>query len=142
MFPKHLLLVQKHMVACKNSFDAKGLVRTLVPTIVRTRGSTLVRTRMLHPCAHHCAHHIFCMCTGHKVCTSYTLVRTLVRTFVRTLVRTMAWQNLVRTMPVAHVQGMVLQPDFRHKVCTSRGFLQMTIYIYIYIYVYNRLCNL
>ena len=107
------------MVVRKNSFDAKGLVRTLV----RTVAPTLVRTDFVQPCAHHCAHHIFCMCTGRKVCTSYTLVRTLVRTFVRT----MAWQNLVRTMPFAHVQGLVLQTDFRHKVCTSRGFLQMTI---------------
>ena len=66
------------MVVSKKSFDAKGLVRTLVRTValqlvrtvalqlVRTVGLTLART-IVHtiPCAH--------------------LVRTLVRTIVRTL---------------------------------------------------------
>ena len=61
-----------------------------------------MRTRGRTTCAHHCAHHIFCMCTGHKVCTSYTLVRTL----VHTLVRTMAHTDLVRTMPADLVRTM------------------------------------
>ena len=52
------------MVVCKKSFDAKGLVRTLVRTVginlVRTVGLILVRTTVhtipcAHPCAHHCA---------------------------------------------------------------------------------------
>ena len=51
------------MVVCKKSFDAKGLVRTLVRTIahtlVRTIAHALVRTKFVQPCAHHCAHHIF-----------------------------------------------------------------------------------
>ena len=66
----------------------------------------LVRTESAQHCAHHCAHHIFCMCTGHKVCTSYILVRTLVRTLVHTLVHTMARTDLARTMPADLVRTM------------------------------------
>ena len=130
------------MVVCKNVIDAKGLVRTLVRTValalVRTVALTLVRTESVQPCAHHCAHHIFCMCIGHKVCTSYTLLRTLVHTFVRTLVRTMAWQNLVRTMPVADVHRIGCYTPMNRTRCAQGGLFFKGPYVFSLIVLHCR----